>query len=129
MTPRTVVVADDETLLRESLCDLITDLGLVARSAKNGQGAMEILAHGPCDLVLSDVDMPDMTGFTLLGWIREHHPVPAVLMSARANDRLDDEAHRAGALALWAKPVQAGTVTKLLHTLFDDPLASGRPSL
>jgi CheY-like chemotaxis protein len=120
MTPRTILVADDEPLLRESLCDLITDLGLIARPAMNGRGAMEILEHGHCDLVLSDVDMPDMTGFTLLSWIHEHHPVPAVLMSARADGRLNTEAYRAGALALWPKPVEAGTVTRLLHTLFDD---------
>lgn len=119
MTPRTIVVADDEALLRESLCDLIADLGMVAKPAVNGQGAIEILAHGRCDLVLSDVDMPDMSGFALLGWIREHHPVPAVLMSARADGQLDIAAHRAGALALWPKPVEAGTVTRLLHSLFD----------
>lgn len=119
MTPRTVLVADDQALLRESLCDLITDLGLIARPAVNGQDAIGILAHGErCDLVLSDVDMPDLSGFALLGWIREHHPVPAVLMSARADGQLDLAAHRAGALALWPKPVEAGTVTSLLHQLF-----------
>jgi CheY-like chemotaxis protein len=119
MTPRTILVADDEALLRESLCDLITDLGLVARPAVNGQGAIEFLVHGHCDLVLSDIDMPDMSGFTLLGWIREHRPVPAVLMSARADGLLDIEAHRAGALALWPKPVTAITVTSFFHKLFD----------
>jgi len=121
MMPRTVVVADDELLMRDSLCDLITDLGLVARPAINGQGAIDLLTRGRCDLVLSDVDMPDMSGFALLNWIREHHPVPAVLMSARADGSLDAKAHHAGALALWSKPVEAGTVTKLLHTLFDRP--------
>ena len=119
MLSRTIVVADDETLLRESLCDLITDLGLVARPAINGQGAIDLLERGRCDLVLSDVDMPDMSGFTLLSWIREHHPVPAVLMSARADSPLGAKAQQAGALALWSKPVEAGTVTRLLHTLFD----------
>jgi len=119
MTPRTIVVADDEPLLRESLCDLITDLGLIARPATNGQGAIDLLALGRCDLLLSDVDMPDMSGFALLTWIHAHHPVPAVLMSARADGRLDAEAQRAGALALWPKPVEAGTITRLLHKLFD----------
>ena len=118
MTPRTILVADDEPLLRESLCDLITDLGLIARPAVNGQSAIDIMARERCDLVLSDVDMPDLSGFALLSWIHEHHPVPAVLMSARADAQLTIAAQQAGALALWSKPVKAGTITALFSSLF-----------
>ena len=119
MISRTILVADDDALLRESLCDLLADLGATPRAVGNAGRAIEVLSHTRCDLVLSDVDMPDMTGFALLGWIQAHQQVPAVLMSARADQRMDLEAHRAGAVALLSKPVAAGSIAALIHRLFD----------
>lgn len=115
---RTVLVADDDSLTRESLCDLLADLGCQPKSAADGGKAIEILDRETCDLVLSDVDMPDMTGFALLGWIRAHGQQPAVLMSARADEKLDQAAQRAGALALWAKPVATRTISTFITTFF-----------
>ena len=120
MISRTILVADDDALLRESLCDLLADLGANPRAVGNASSAIEVLSHTRCDLVLSDVDMPDMTGFALLGWIQAHQQVPAVLMSARADQRMDFEAQRAGAFALLHKPVAAGSIAALIHRLFDD---------
>src|SRR4051812_24380718 len=88
MVLRSILVADDDTLLRESLCDLISGLGVATRQVGNGGEAIEVLSHHRVDLVLSDVDMPDMTGFALLAWIQAHRPVPSVLMSARADRQL-----------------------------------------
>jgi CheY-like chemotaxis protein len=118
MLSRTILVADDDALLRESLCDLLTDLGCEPRAASDGHGAIRILDREECRLVLSDVDMPDMTGFALLDWIHKHRATPAVLMSARADAHLDAEARRSGALALWDKPVKAGTVTSFITSFF-----------
>ncbi len=118
MPGRTILVADDDALLRESLCDLLTDLGCEPRPAADGGGAIRLLTSGTCDLVLSDVDMPDMSGFALLGWIREHGKEPAVLMSARANAHLSEEATRSGALTLWPKPVGTATVSQFISTFF-----------
>lgn len=116
---RTVLVADDDALTRESLCDLLADLGCQPHQAADGGGAIHILDREACDLVLSDVDMPDMTGFALLGWIQGHRRVPAVLMSARADRHLGEAARNAGALDLWAKPVATGTVTTFITTFFE----------
>lgn len=118
MLSRTILVADDDALLRESLCDLLADLGCEPRQAADGGDAIRILDREACRLVLSDVDMPDMTGFALLGWIRDHGDTPAVLMSARADAHLTKEAQRSGALALWAKPVGTATVTRFITSFF-----------
>jgi len=121
MLARTILVADDDALLRESLCDLLADLGVTPWSVGNAGEAIQVLTRTRCDLVLSDVDMPDMTGFALLSWIQAHQRVPAVLMSARADPQMDLAAQRAGALALLSKPVAAGSISTLIHRLFDDP--------
>lgn len=119
MLSRTILIADDDRLLRESLSEILVGMGCRTRQAGDGQGAIRILRQDRCDLLLSDVDMPDMTGFQLLDWVRGHPPSPAtVLMSARADQRLDAEARGNGALALLPKPVALATLTTLLSSIF-----------
>lgn len=119
MLSRTILIADDDRLLRESLSDMLTGMGCRTWQAGDGQGAIRILSQGRCDLLLSDVDMPDMTGFQLLDWVRNHPPSPTtVLMSARADQRLDTEARGNGALALLPKPVAFATLTSLVSSIF-----------
>ena len=78
-----------------------------------------MLSHHRFDLVLSDVDMPDMTGFALLGWIQAHQQVPAVLMSARADHQLGLAAQRAGAVTLLSKPVEIPAITSLVARILE----------
>jgi CheY-like chemotaxis protein len=116
---RHILIADDDRHLRESLCEVMGDAGWSAQSAGCGAQAIQLLNGGRFDLLLSDVDMPDMTGFQLLAWARAHqHPEPAVLMSARANPELVQAATRAGAVTLLPKPVRAAELTKLVTNLF-----------
>ena len=104
---RFLIVADDDRLVRETLCDLLEPFGFAARQAADGASAIRELGRGRCDLLLSDVDMPDMTGFQVLDWARAHPPTPAtVLMSARADADLGRAARDAGAITLLAKPVE-----------------------
>ncbi|MBA2482762.1 MAG: response regulator [Planctomycetes bacterium] len=122
---RTIVIADDDRLLRESLCDALSDLGCDPHPAGNAGEAIELLSSASCDLLLSDVDMPDMSGFQLLSWVSQRQPdrgLPAVLMSARADEAMSRAARAAGAITLLPKPVEITSITSLFHSLFD-----GRP--
>jgi CheY-like chemotaxis protein len=119
MLSRTILIADDDRLLRESLSDMFIGMGCQTRQAGDGHGAITILTRDHCDLLLSDVDMPDMTGFQLLDWIRQHPPSPAaVLMSARADAQLGLQAKASGALALLPKPVEITALTSLVTGFF-----------
>ena len=122
MPPRTILVADDDRLLRESLCDALSALGYAPTDVGCGRQAIAVLNQRRCDLLLSDVDMPDMTGFQLLSWVADHPaspPMPTVLMSARADGDLDRAARAAGAMALLPKPVEITVINSLVHTIFD----------
>ena len=120
MPPRAILIADDDRLLRESLCDALSFLGCEARSVGNASEAIEMLGNQvACDLLLSDVDMPDMTGFQLLAWARDHqHGEPTVLMSARATADLGREARRLGAVTLLAKPVPTAELNAVVSAIF-----------
>jgi CheY-like chemotaxis protein len=126
MTTRTILVADDDLLLRESLCDCLGQMGCISCQAGNGSEAISVLARQHCDLLMSDVDMPDMTGFQLLAYVHQHHPIPMVLMSARADQSLRHEARSAGAIELLRKPVAIASITSLFQTLFPQQRSSGR---
>lgn len=119
MIPRTILVADDDPLLRESLCEAIADMGIAVRTAADGGSAIRCLEQEACGLLLSDVDMPDMTGFQLLEWVHAHPPEPPVLlMSARADTQLAQSARAAGALGLLPKPVHITELSGLVRNIF-----------
>ncbi len=120
MVARSILIADDDRLLRESISEALSDLGCIARQAGNGQEAMAMLEHARCDLLLSDIDMPDMTGFQLGAWAQaQHRTDKLVLMSARADGPLGQAARDLGAITLLSKPVQIRHITSLFHSIFD----------
>jgi CheY-like chemotaxis protein len=121
MRPGTILIADDDRLVRESLHDLLADLGWGIEEAGNGSDAIAVLKRMRCDLLLSDVDMPDMTGFELLSWVSHQthltSRLPVVLMSARADQQLTRAAQQAGAITLLSKPVDTPVITSLISQL------------
>ncbi len=123
MQPRHILIADDDRLVRESLADALDGYGRV-RAAESGRAAIAELCRDRCDLLVSDIDMPDLTGFELLDWVRDHRTrapnltTSVVLMSARADAALETSARAGGAMALLAKPVEIPRLTRLVHQLF-----------
>ncbi|MCS6970184.1 MAG: response regulator [Planctomycetota bacterium] len=114
-----VLIADDDRLVRESLSDAFDGLGWGVRTAACGREAIGLLERDRCDLLMSDIDMPDMTGFQLLDWARVHPPTPAVvLMSARAEPALWEAARRDGAIALLPKPIAFSAVRRVVAQWF-----------
>ena len=119
MAEHSVLVVDDDKMLRSSLCDLLSDYGCRLMSADCGLSALALLEQEPCELVFSDVDMPDISGFELIARMhRQHMTIPCVLMSARSDQTLEHAAKDAGALAMLKKPVQLNVVTSITQQVF-----------
>jgi diguanylate cyclase (GGDEF)-like protein len=70
MSPCTVLVVDDDELVREELVALISEAGYDVRVAKSGAEALAVFDKEPCRIVLSDWEMPDMDGVALCRNIR-----------------------------------------------------------
>lgn len=117
--PHIVLIADDDRLVRESLGDAFAGLGWGVRTAACGGEAIRVLERDRCDLLMSDIEMPDMTGFQLLSWMRAHPPAPpVVLMSAHTDPALSEAARLDGAITLLAKPILFAEVRRVVTTLF-----------
>jgi DNA-binding response OmpR family regulator len=82
-----VLVVDDEDHIRVLMGDVLESAGYQVRHAADGQGALrEVFAWKP-DLVVMDIRMPGMDGWTLLERIREVSQTPTIVLSALAQEQ------------------------------------------
>lgn len=111
----TVLVAEDEVLIRMIVSDGLRDAGFSVIEAMNGDEAVEILNSGaPVDLVFSDVRMPgSLDGLGLLAFVRRTFPdLPVVITSGHLPPEL---AFADGAMGFVAKPYEVGLVIKAVE--------------
>jgi len=79
----TILVVDDELLIRDLLYDFFSGQGWAIAVAESGEKALEILESRPVSLVLTDIKMPSMDGLTLTMEMKENYPqIPVVVMTA-----------------------------------------------
>lgn len=104
---KTILIVEDETVLRESLAELLTDEGYEVLQAEDGKAAYDLILQRPVDLVLSDVRMPQMDGLTLLQHLQKTAPeTPVVMVTAYGTVESAVAAMRLGARDYLLKPVQ-----------------------
>lgn len=78
----TVLVVDDELLIRDLLYDFFSSQGWSISVAENGEKALQMLSNKHVDVVLTDLRMPEMDGLSLIAELKEHHPeLPVVVMT------------------------------------------------
>jgi CheY-like chemotaxis protein/anti-sigma regulatory factor (Ser/Thr protein kinase) len=100
-----VLVVDDSAVERrrvEKLLNKIADLTVL--TAANGREAIEILGREPLDLVLTDMQMPEMDGLQMVEEIRSKFPaVPVILMTAHGSEETAVQALQKGAASYVPK--------------------------
>jgi PAS domain S-box-containing protein len=106
---QTVLVIDDEDLVRDVVARMIEDLGYAAITATDGPAGLAIVEHVPIDAVLVDLTQPRMTGADVVTALRKCRPeLPIILCS------FDRNARSAPADAYLPKPFRIDTLD---HTL------------
>ena len=94
----TILVVDDSLMDRHLAGARIAELGSVAVYASNGREALEIIRRDPPDVVLTDLQMPEMDGLELVKQVRSHHSsIPVILMTAYGSEEIAVQALRCGA--------------------------------
>src|SRR5690554_814199 len=83
-----ILVADDETDIRNLLKISLEENGYNVITAKDGKEAYDIILSQKVDLAILDIMMPVLDGFNLLRKIREINTIPIILLTAR-NDDMD----------------------------------------
>jgi diguanylate cyclase (GGDEF)-like protein len=111
-----ILIVDDEETVRESLNDFLEFHGFAVTAVDSAAQALEILAKGDFDLVISDLVMPKMGGISLIKAIRElGKDVPFLVMTGFASIEYAVESMKAGATDFITKPLKFDHVMLIIN--------------
>jgi chemosensory pili system protein ChpA (sensor histidine kinase/response regulator) len=106
---RVIVVADDSISVRKFVGRMLEKNGYRVKLAADGLEAAELISQFGCHLVITDLEMPRMTGYELMAQLRQSpttRRIPVLVVTSRAGAKHRDRAIREGASAFLTKPVQ-----------------------
>jgi EAL domain-containing protein (putative c-di-GMP-specific phosphodiesterase class I) len=110
-----ILLVDDEESLVRVLARVLTNAGYDVDSAVNGEKAVELLAAKTFDAIVSDLDMPRMSGMQLLQVVRRGDlDVPVILMTGAPQLQTAMDAVSLGALSYLTKPVDNDQLKKVI---------------
>ena len=115
----TILVVEDEVLVRMALAETLRDEGYSVLEAANADEALAVLASSaPLDLVLTDVNMPgSLDGVALGRYVRTTRPALKVVV---VSGRVPPEAATEAADAFLAKPYEPASIVRTIDALLFD---------
>ncbi|MCI0476495.1 MAG: response regulator, partial [Anaerolineales bacterium] len=100
-----VIIADDESVIRADLREMLTTLGyLVVGEAGDGQSAVNSARELKPDIVIMDIKMPNMDGIEAAKILTQEKIAPVLLLTAYSQRDLVDRAKEAGVVGYLVKP-------------------------
>lgn len=121
-----ILVVEDDSDLKEIICDFFSLTNANVLSAANGKEAMVILGKEKIDFVMSDIQMPFMDGLELLKAIRKNDSkIPIVLMATGQSQLTEVEAKKMGAAGLINKPFNQDFLLATVSGLLKDSFPQG----
>lgn len=119
-SPAHILVVDDDASIRESLAEVLRLENFAVRLACDGREAVRQFLDGPPDLILLDINMPDINGWQAFQIMAEMYPfVPVIIITARPG-----QARRAADLGidmLLEKPLHIPTLLDQMRRLLARP--------
>ncbi len=111
-----VLLVDDDSMVVRAIARVLGLADFTVSTAVDGAEALEVLAANEIDVVLSDIWMPVMDGWTLLARVKERHPeMPVILFTGLRFMHREAEALERGAAAMLAKPLDPKALVQILR--------------
>ena len=121
---KTVLIVDDSATMRRMIIAALRGVDQISfKEATSGLEAIERLAVVPADLVVLDLNMPDVHGIEVLRFVRSHHAfeaTPVVVLTTRGDPESRDAAFREGASAYVTKPFEPATLAPEVRRLLEN---------
>ena len=115
MAEAQIMVVEDDEELREALSETLLTAGYGVAHARDGSDALKLLEKQQFDLIVSDIQMPNMDGHSLLKKVKENHPdLPMMLMTAYGSIQQAVDAMRDGAVDYMVKPFEAEVLVNMV---------------
>lgn len=111
-----VIIADDESVIRADLREMLTNLGyLVVGEVGDGRSAVNLAQELKPDVVIMDIKMPDMDGIEAAKVLTEGKIAPVLLLTAYSQRDLVDRAKEAGVVGYLVKPFREQEVVPAIE--------------
>jgi len=120
-----VLLVDDSSSIRAIIKKIIKMSGFDVGGfldASDGHEAMAVLRENPVDIVLTDINMPNMNGLDLIARIKENPDlagIPVVVVSTEGSEKMMEEAMALGAVGYVKKPFVPEEIKNTLNTILE----------
>jgi OmpR family response regulator RpaB len=112
-----ILVVDDSAVFCAFFHSSLQAIGYVVYTASDGQAALDIFREVPIDLVITDLQMPNMDGYTLCSHLRAASDVPIIILSSSSEADELMLGFSAGANEYLTKPFQFGELEERVQRL------------
>ena len=118
-TPHRILIADDESIIRLDLREMLTHLGYeVIAEAGDGRQAIDLARKMKPDLVVMDIRMPEIDGIQAASTLTAERIAPVVLLTAFSDSELVDQAREAGVVGYVVKPFREAELMPVIELSF-----------
>ncbi|MDD3846005.1 MAG: response regulator [Syntrophorhabdaceae bacterium] len=120
---KTILIVDDSATIRKLLAYILKRKNYVIAEAEDGIDAMEKLSHVQVDLVIVDLNMPNMDGIEFVKNLRGNYyymDTPVIMLTTTKDDKLKKDALDAGVNMFLNKPVQPNFLLYKVESLIQD---------
>jgi two-component system chemotaxis response regulator CheY len=124
-----ILVADDSETMRAVIKRTVNMSGVPVgefHEAANGKEALAVLEQNWIDVILSDINMPEMGGMELLQKVSEDEDlrkIPLIFITTEASDARQEEARKFGVAGYVRKPFQPATIKTILYEVLEKAYA------
>ena len=123
MSSKTILIADDSRAMRNMLTITIASLGdYRIVEASSGFEALRLLPREHVDLILTDINMPDINGLELISYLRDnpnYRDIPVIIVSTEGSQKDIDRGRQLGANEYVVKPFDPARVQELIKMYLD----------
>ncbi len=117
---RKILIVEDSKTVREILQITLSNAGYEVCAAADGQGALDLVGDKEYDLLMTDLNMPQMDGIEFIARVRKipgRRFLPIVVLSSEDKDKMRQECSKAGASGYLQKPFNKDQVLNILKTI------------
>jgi FixJ family two-component response regulator len=116
LTKLLISIVDDDESMRLALAGLVRSFGFEAKAYKSAEDFLRSGAAEPSSCIITDIQMPGLSGIDLKHWLDEHaFTAPVIMITARSEPYLHAQAHACGAICLLKKPFDADSLLACLR--------------
>ena len=115
-----ILAVDDSPSMREMLASVLRDSGYQVVEAEDGVKALEVARTRPVDVVLTDQNMPNMDGLSLVKNLRSlpaYRDTPIMMLTTESSAEMKQKGREAGATGWMVKPFDPDKLVRMLKSL------------